>query len=106
MDKVNLDELLNYKEEYSKFVQKPEYKKERIHDANFSSGKNKGVVHVDRKHQRNTTVTRSRLPRCYQKTSENPLFLQKSNTSNTKKTKYIRDEAERQTASAFRIYQL
>ena len=30
MDKVNLDELLNYKEEYSKFVQKPEYKKERM----------------------------------------------------------------------------
>lgn len=27
VDKVNLDELLNYKEEYSKFVQKPEYKK-------------------------------------------------------------------------------
>nr|DAE71646.1 MAG TPA: hypothetical protein [Caudoviricetes sp.] len=25
------------------------------------------------------------MPRCYQKTSENPLFLQKSNTSNTKK---------------------
>ena len=30
MDKVNLDELLDYKEEYSKFVQKPEYKKERM----------------------------------------------------------------------------
>ena len=30
VDKVNLDELLNYKEEYSKFVQKPEYKKERM----------------------------------------------------------------------------
>ena len=30
VDKVNLDELLNYREEYSKFVQKPEYKKERM----------------------------------------------------------------------------
>lgn len=30
MDKVNIDELVNYKEEYTKFVQKPEFKHDRM----------------------------------------------------------------------------
>lgn len=30
MDKVNIDELVNYKEEYTKFVQKPEFKRDRM----------------------------------------------------------------------------
>ena len=30
VDKVNIDELVNYKEEYTKFVQKPEFKRDRM----------------------------------------------------------------------------